>query len=225
MTAFRNYNGIGIEVALHSEVDGDQWEIPITRAEGWTHISLKASIAVHLRYWGYIKSDIVFEYVPTGNISHYRADVFAIGNGELPNFWFECLFVRNEKLVDLTQSMPGCRVVHVVDTDLFRKLWNDQIFDDDMNEIAEPTLDDIRRQRMKELPSGTEIWAINSELPAGYITFGVKRDLSGELTYFDTMEGYSILDFKDFKIRTAKIEALIPTIAGSADWNGMSRRT
>ncbi len=220
-----HYGNIEISASITLIQDGREWEIPFGRSEGWVHIALKVSIAIHLLHWGYPKETIKFEHHPRGYLSRYRPDVFAQATDELPTFWFECLGVHEDKLKDIRAYAEDCRVVHAVDSEGFRRIWNDLIWDEDGSEIPEPTAEQVDAQRRKSVPYGTELWGFNTTLPAGYITLAARHDIDGQFTYMDTGEGYSIRDIRGFSHRRSRIAPLLQGKAGSADWNGMSRRT
>jgi len=103
------YGNIEISARITLIQDGEEWEIPFGRSEGWVHIALKVSIAIHLVHWGYPNEAIKFEHHPKRlPFAVYRPDVFANETGNLPAFWFECLGVDEDKLRNIRDNAEDC---------------------------------------------------------------------------------------------------------------------
>lgn len=156
-----------------------------------------------------------WEYPLDGSNRPFRADIYAVGDGRLPSFWFECRTTQEEKLHELIGQMPGVRIVHVLHDETFLSWWNADT-DSNVRESKEAVI-----TAREEAVPGVEYWAVRMTSTSARFIFAVRRELDGKFTYLDTGEGRNLFaSIRFISRRHDQFRALISGIAGKDDWCG-----
>jgi hypothetical protein len=200
--------------------------------ESLDHAMLKVSIAAHLLAWGSQWEQIHWEKTPPQGPKGFRPDLYTEGGKKLPPFWFECAGTDQGNLRAVTAALPDFRVVRVVGSDWFTRVWkgeNIYVVGDkivSLNQIKDwkERRKLIFQERESFIPPGAECWAIRGRENSPRIIYAVRRERDGQFTYLDSGEGWSLFSsFRYIPRRSGAFQPLIPGVVGSEKWRGHSQ--
>ena len=225
------YRDITLEIQATLIYKDKRYIVPIHGGESAEHALFKVAIAAHLLAWGYNWNQIYFETTPKEWPSHFRPDVYARGEGQLPSFWFECIVTDNEKLSITAKMLPSFRIVHAIDIERFKRIWNGEYKSLlGINNSNPDELEDWKERRrlvMSEreafIPPNTECWTLYGSESASRILYAVRRERNGQFIYMDTGEGWSLSSFRYVFNRKSGFRPLISNVVGNKDWKGLSQ--
>jgi hypothetical protein len=170
--------------------------------------------------WGYAWEEIRWEEAPKPRLGDLRPDIYALGKGKLPSFWFECRGTSDTKLRRIVQAAPAFRTVHIFEYHGFLRWWNaENVVPSKVTDRKQRKEIILNHRREVSVP-GAEYWAVLEESTTARILFAVRRERSGEFTYLDSGEGWSLSSVRYVSKRADRFAPIIPGVVGSEHWRG-----